>query len=55
MPEDTRHMAKVRDAAERAISNPGNTVATSPPAQRKVELITPARFTGRSMPVTSKR
>jgi hypothetical protein len=49
MTEDTRHLSKVREAESRTISNPGNTKAIDPPAQRKVEIITPARFAGRTM------
>lgn len=53
--EDTRHLSKVRDAADRTISNPGNTKAVEPPAQRQVEIITPARFAARHMTPISKR
>ena len=39
---------KVRAAADRTISEPGNTPAISPPAQRQVNIITPARHAGKT-------
>jgi hypothetical protein len=55
MHEDTRHLSKVREAADRTISNPGMTKATEPPAARRVEVITPARFAARTMVPIPKR
>ena len=55
MSEDTRHLAKVREAGDRTISNPGTTKAIEPPAQRRVEIITPSRFASRTCSPVSKR
>jgi hypothetical protein len=52
-----RHVSKVREAANRTISQPGNTPATSPPAKSKVDLITPGHnssLTGTGRKPTSR-
>jgi hypothetical protein len=54
--QDTRHMAKVRAAEDRSISDPGSTKAISPPAQRQVAIITPGgRSANRTCGPTSRR
>jgi hypothetical protein len=54
--DDTRHLAKVRAAEDRSISDPGSTKAISPPAQRQVAIITPGgRSACKTMAPTSKR
>ena len=54
--EDTRHMAKVRAAEDRSISDPGSSKAISPPAQRQVAILTPgARSANKTMSPTTKR
>lgn len=50
--QDTRHMAKVRSAGERTISQPADTSAKTSPAQ-KAEIVTPSRHASRTM--TGKR
>lgn len=57
MSDDMRHVSKVREAANRTISQPGNTPATSPPAKSKVDLITPGHnssLTGTGRKPTSR-
>jgi len=53
--EDTRHVAKVRAAEDRSISDPGSSPAISPPAQRQVSIITPSRSANKTMAPVSKR
>lgn len=52
---DTRHLAKVRAAEDRSISEPGSSPAISPPAQRQVSIITPARSANKTHCPVSKR
>jgi hypothetical protein len=52
--QDMRHTAKIRAAGDRTISEPGNTKSISPPAQRRVDILTPGgHWAGRQM--VSKR
>ena len=55
MTSDTRHLAHVRSAGERSISNPGDPSARTPAAQRRVEIITPARHAAKTCCPISKR
>ena len=50
--QDTRHMAKVRSAGERTISQPADPSAKTSPVH-KTDIITPARHASRTM--TGKR
>ena len=54
MTSDTRHMGQIRSAGERSLNNPDSGKRPAA-AQRKVEIITPARHAAKTCCPISKR